>query len=226
MKVRELMTTEVVTVQPQTPLKDVAELLVKSDITGLPVVSGEGEVLGVVSERDILFKERGARARGGLLGWVLAPREQDMLKIEALTAGDAMTMPAVTIRPGRAASDAAAMMLDRGVNRLPVVEDGRLIGIVTRSDLVRAFVRPDEEIEKEIREDVILRTLWTAPERVHVTVVRGAVRLTGQVETQEIADLLVEFVDRLPGVVSVESQLSWAGRSDPPARLRTESLLL
>ena len=100
-------------------------------------------------------------------------------------------------------------MVDRGVNRLPVVDGGKLVGIVTRADLVRAFVRSDAEIEREIREDVVLRTLWIAPESLSVAVKNGEVTLAGQVESQDDADLVTAFAGRVPGVVAVDSRLTW-----------------
>ena len=101
-------------------------------------------------------------------------------------------------------------MIDEGVKRLPVVDNaGKLIGIVTRADLVRAFVRSDEEIAAEIREDVIRRTLWIEPDAVQVVVEHGEVRLAGQVETKADAELIPSFVQRVPGVVSVLSKLRW-----------------
>jgi CBS domain-containing protein len=101
-------------------------------------------------------------------------------------------------------------MLEQGVKRLPVVDGaGTLVGIVTRSDLVRAFVRSDEEIAREIREDVIRRALWIDPEEIEVTVERGEVRLAGELESRTEAALIPGFVERVPGVVSVLSKLRW-----------------
>jgi CBS domain-containing protein len=101
-------------------------------------------------------------------------------------------------------------MVDEGVNRLPVVDaDGKLVGIVTRADLVRAFVRTDSELEREIREDVLLRSLWVAPERVVVEVEEGVASLRGQVENRATAEMLPDFVRRVPGVVAVHSDVSW-----------------
>jgi osmotically-inducible protein OsmY len=90
-----------------------------------------------------------------------------------------------------------------------VLSDGTLVGIVTRADLVRAFTRPDEEIAREIRDDVVLRTFWQAPESVAVAVQDGRVTLGGSVDRRTLADLLVAFVERVPGVVAVESRLTW-----------------
>jgi CBS domain-containing protein len=121
-----------------------------------------------------------------------------------------MSAPALTIGPRRPVTNAAAMMIEEGVNRLPVIdEEERLIGIVTRADLVRAFVRSDAEVEHEIREDVIRRTLWLEPDTIVVQVENGEVRLGGEVETKSDAELIPTFVQRVPGVVSVRSKLRW-----------------
>ena len=167
MRVQDVMTKEVRTVEADTSLKDVARLLTELGISGLPVVE-DGKVVGVVSEADILVKERAINpARHGLVGMFHTEGVDVGEKLRALTAGEAMTSPAITITPARPVSEAAGRMIDGHINRLPVVtDDGVLIGIVTRADLVRAFVRPDDEIATEIREDVVLRTLWIAPEQV------------------------------------------------------------
>ena len=101
-------------------------------------------------------------------------------------------------------------MIEEGVNRLPVVDhDDRLIGIITRADLVRAFVRSDAEVEHEIREEVLLRTLWLDPGVVEVEVDGGEVKLTGEVETKADAEAVPALVERVPGVVAVQSDLRW-----------------
>ncbi len=210
MKVEDVMTREVRTVAPTATLKEVAETLADLRVSGLPVVE-DGRILGVVSEADILAKERGEEPNlGGLLSALFEDRHEIRAKLHASTAGEAMTSPAITISGSRPVSDAAARMIDLGVNRLPVVDDeGKLVGIVTRADLVRAFVRSDEEIAREIREDVVLRSLWIEPDTIDVLVVDGAVTLTGRVETKTDAELVPAFVKRVAGVVSVESRLSW-----------------
>ncbi len=209
MKIKDVMTQAVVTVGPGASLKEVASILAERGISGLPVVDDGGSLLGVVSEADILFKERGpTERRGGLFSWLMEPDAPQ--KLEARTAAEAMTAPARTIGPDRPVSEAAGRMLEEGVNRLPVVDDdGKLLGIVTRADLVRAFVRSDADIAHEIREDVVLKTLWIAPESLSVTVENGNVKLGGQVETKDDAEMVAAFVSRVPGTVSVESNLTW-----------------
>ncbi len=129
-----------------------------------------------------------------------------------------MSSPAVTVAPGRQVAEAARVMVERGVNRLPVVDDSQLVGIVTRADLVRAFVRSDEELEREIRMDVAETALWIDSERLDVTVDRGVVKLAGEVDRRADAELLERFTAAVPGVVSVNSELRWKfGEAKLPA---------
>ncbi len=211
MRVEDVMTTDVWKVQSDTLLKEAAEILTKQRISGLPVVDGEDHVVGVLSEGDILFKETGKPEKESFLDrWLALPLTGLNEKLAARTVGESMTAPAVTISAKRPLAVAANLMIDEGVKRLPVVDDtGRLIGIVTRADLVRAFVRSDEEIAAEIREDVIRRTLWIEPDTVQVIVEGGEVRLAGEVETKTDAEVIPGLVQRVPGVVTVLSKLSW-----------------
>ena len=205
MKVADVMNRDVVVVSPSMPLKDVARVLANRHFSGVPVVDDDRKVLGVVSEADILVKERGPGSGRSIF-------ELDTWddKHGARDAGGAMTAPAVTIGPERSVAEAASLMLDRGVNRLPVVDaDQKLVGIVTRADLVRAFVRDDSVIEREIRDDVLLRTMWESPDRFGVRVRRGEVLLAGKVNDAHAAGALVRFVEGVPGVVSVRTRITW-----------------
>ena len=214
MKIKDVMTRDVITVGPETPLKEAAAILGRKGISGLVVVDGDGTVVGVLSEADILYKEGGERsAHTGLLGWLFETGGSALeQKLAARTVGEAMTAPALTIGPERPVHEAAARMIEDGVNRLPVLEDGKLVGIVSRADLVRAFTRTDEEIGDEIRNEIVTRTLWLAPDAVEITVERGNVVLAGQVETANDAELLPIFVERVPGVVSVSTELTYRDR--------------
>lgn len=211
MHIEDVMSRDVVTVDVSTSLREVAALLTERRISGVPVVSGDGRVLGVVSEADILAKERGgSNGRHGFLGFLREDRTLAELKLEARTAGEAMSAPAITIGPTRPVAEAAGVMIDQGVNRLPVVDaEGTLLGIVTRADLVKAFVRSDAEVGKEIREDVLLRALWIPPDSVQVTVDEGVVTLSGHVDSRVTAEMLPDFVRRVPGVVSVQAEVTW-----------------
>jgi CBS domain-containing protein len=215
MKVSEVMTEKVFTVTAGTPLKIVATRMLEYGVSGMPVVEGD-RVLGVISETDILFKERPAPDRKGLVDWLVHYAEDPPIqKLEARTAGQAMTIPPVTIASGRPISDAATLMLELRIDRLPVVDSGRLVGIVTRADLVRAFIRSDEELAAEIRRGGMLERLWLDPARLEVTVDQGNVVLGGDLDSEDMAESIVEFAKRTPGVVSVESRLTWPGKTKP-----------
>jgi CBS domain-containing protein len=213
MKVRELMTRRVLSIGPEAPIKDVAKILVQNRISGLPVCDIAGHVLGVISEGDIIYKEHDPTegSRGGLLAWMSnsTSRYPGYTKSRALAARSAMTAPALTIAPYQSVSEAARLMAKHGVNRLPVVKDDKLVGIITRADLVRAFTRTDSEIEREIDEDVLERTLWIEADRVEVEVADGVVRLHGTLHTRSDVELLCRLVARVPGVSSVESTVRW-----------------
>jgi CBS domain-containing protein len=205
MKVKDAMTTDVKTVGPATSLKDAAAILAEHKISGLPVVD-DGRVVGVVSEAEIVVKERGEVPHHGLSG-LLHRREATALatKVEARTVGEAMSSPAITIEPWESLAGAAAMMIENGVNRLPVVEEDELIGILTRADLVRAFARGDREIERDIREHAMLGI--TFPEDLELKVENGDVTLRGKIDSKLDAEVLPTVIRRIPGVVSVDAEL-------------------
>jgi CBS domain-containing protein len=212
--VREVMTTQVLSVRRTTPLKEVAQLLVDHKISGLPVVDIDGTVLGVVSEADFLIKEIGKDAvRHRPLARVLGESRETRTrfdKIEARRAADAMTAPPITIEPSRPIGEAARLMTERKVNRLPVVDDGRLVGIVTRADLVRAYVRSDGELEETIREDVIHRLLWLDPASFKVRVKDGVASISGHVERRSTAGMIGQATAAVPGIIDVEASITWS----------------
>jgi CBS domain-containing protein len=212
------MSRDVVTVAASTPLKEVAELLVEHGISGVPVVDDESVVLGVVSEGDIVAKERGVgEPAAHSYRWLFGPDELDAAKREARTAAEAMTSPAVTVPPQRAVAEAARLMVERAVNRLPVVLGGKLVGIVTRADLVRAFIRTDDALEREIRDEVVVRTLWLDPHAVRIAATNGEIVLEGTLETRSDAEILAAYTAQVPGVVAIDdSRLEW--RRDDVAR--------
>ena len=206
MKVRDAMTSEVRVVGPEASLKEVASILAEHRISGLPVVDDGGGVLGVVSEGDIVLKESAEVPQG--LQRVFHHKEASALasKVEARTAGEAMSAPAIVVEPFWQLAQAAGLMIEHGVKRLPVVEDGKLVGILTRFDLVRAFARGDDEIVREIREETLSGLAW--PERLQVTVRGGEVTLRGEVDSKFEAESLPSSIRRIPGVVAVDSELA------------------
>ncbi|MFN0153847.1 MAG: CBS domain-containing protein [Gaiella sp.] len=206
MKVRDVMTTPAHFVAPDLPLKEAAAILARERISGLPVVAADGEVVGVLSEGDVVAKIAKTERKGGLLAWFLDPRDLWLEeRAGAVTVEDAMTVPPVTITPVRPVTEAANLMIASDVNRIPVVDEGKLVGIVTRADLVRAFTRTDEDIRHEIQDDLLRKTMWLEPTDVSVAVEAGRVTLSGRVETESDAELLPRLVRRVPGVVEVES---------------------
>ncbi len=212
--VRDVMTRSVVSVHRSTPLKEVAQALIDNEISGLPVVDVDGAVVGVVSEADLLVKEQGAdaishRPLARFLGESRQSRAQ-LAKVGAITAGEAMTSPPITITSSRPVTEAAAIMTSRQVNRLPVVDDGKLVGVISRADLVRAYVRSDDELATTIRQDVILKILWLDPAGFDVVVKGGVATIGGRVERRSTAEMLEESVRMVPGIVDVQASISWS----------------
>ena len=211
MRVEQIMTRDVITVAPDMLLKDVAQLLVDNRISGVPVCGPKGEVLGVVSETDILRKEEGfSPDLPRLLAWLVSRLDGELQKITARTAGEAMSAPALTVRPTQHVSEVARVMVDTMINRLPVVNGNGLVGIVSRADLVRAFTQADDAIKSEVRDDVLRRTMLLSPGDFEISVEQGRVRVSGRVSTQADAEILKRCVQRIPGVLDVETDLQWA----------------
>lgn len=212
--IRDVMTRPVVSVRSDTPLKEVAQLLIDRRISGLPVVDDDGAVLGVVSEADFLIKEQGAEAvphrRLARIFGESSESRSWLAKLAALTAGEAMTAPAVSVSSHCRIVEAAGIMTARGFNRLPVIEDGRLVGIVTRADLIRAYVRSDDDLANAIRDDVLMRVLWLDPAAFTVVVLDGVASISGHVERRSIAEMVEQAVAMVPGILNVHVDLTWA----------------
>jgi CBS domain-containing protein len=210
MRVEQIMTHDVLTIGPEAEVREVARIFVEYGISGLPVCGAGREVLGVVSEGDILFKEQGpAERERPLWSRVGGKSAKETKKALAIKVFDAMTSPAITVSPHCSVAQAARLMSEHGINRLPVMKGDELIGIVTRTDLVKAFARSDAEIREEIKEDLLRRTFWLEAPELVIEVKRGAVRLTGKIDNRSDAELLERLTARVPGVVSVEADLTW-----------------
>ena len=121
-----------------------------------------------------------------------------------------MTSPAITVTPGSAIRDAAALMTRQSVNRLPVVEGGHLVGIVTRADLLRAYLRSDQELERVVREDVVLRMLWLDPATFDISVRNGEATIVGHVERRSTSEIIEASIRMVPGIVAVHADLPWS----------------
>jgi CBS domain-containing protein len=212
MRVSDVMTVDVATTTAATPLREAAQLLVERGISGMPVVAGDGSVIGVVSEADVLAKERRAPENGrSAVSRLLHQAPAGEAKHGAQCVGDAMSAPPITALPFASVAAAAGLMLDEGVNRLPVVDgSGRLLGIVTRADLVRAFARSDAQIEAEVRDQVAFQLALEGDVNViEVAVTDGEVELRGALRRRSDAEVLPRLVRLIPGVVEVRSEVTW-----------------
>lgn len=221
MRVRDFMTSEVITVRPETSIKQAAEIMVEGEVSGIVVVGDDQRVIGVVSEADYVEAEssRGAPKRASLLRWFSG---SGPVKAAATRVEDIMTSPVVTIGPDENHRSAARIMAKKHVKRLPVVEDGRLVGIVSRMDIVRVFDRVDEEIVDEIVNELMPDVLWIDPRRANVESEDGEVHLSGQMATRADAELLAALAARVDGVITVESELTW--EFDPEEKTRQPEL--
>jgi len=209
MKVRDLMTTDPLTVSADTLLKEAARTMVRNKVSGLPVI-GDGALIGIVTEGDFLRQEanRDQPYRFSLLDALFGEGPVDPPAAE--TVAEVMTENVITIRPEATIGEAARVMANKRVKRLPVIDDdGALIGIISRADVVNAFTKPDEIIEDEVREDIVRRLLFLDPEDVGVSVEDGVVTLDGEMENRTEAHLLEELTRRVEGVVRVDSQLTF-----------------
>jgi len=188
--VADLMTPTAVSVRPGATFREIARLLDQYGITAVPVVDDDGRPVGVVSEADLLRKQTSAFAGN--------------------TARDLMTSPAVVAEPEWSVVRAARTMEQRRIKRLPVVDgEGRLIGVISRSDLVQLFLRRDRAIQEEIIEDVIVRTLGLPPSSLTVEVTDGRVTLSGSVERKSLVPVTVRLCEGVDGVVDVDARLGF-----------------
>jgi CBS-domain-containing membrane protein len=209
--VKDVMSTHVVAVRKGASFKEMAARLREQRVSAFPVLDDDDKVIGVVSEADLLTKEALEGAMPGVLSGMLHHREQ--AKADGITAADLMTTPAITIGPDEPVTRAARLMYSRRVKRLPVTDaDGRLVGIVARSDVLSVFSRPDENIRREITQDVILDRLLTDPDRFTVTVKDGIVTIEGAPETTAVGHDVIDEARHVEGVVAVRDRLTY-----PPA---------
>jgi CBS domain-containing protein len=211
--VKDIMTTRVIWVSKGATFQELAAALREYRVSAFPVVDDDRKVIGVVSEADLLTKEA-LIDEPGFVGGILHRRDQ--AKARGVTAGDLMTTAVVAVRPDDTVEHAARLMYDRGVKRLPVTdENGRLVGIVSRADVLSVFDRTDSAIAHEINHDVILGEFMVDPARIQVTVIDGIVTLAGRPETNDTGHDIVWRVRHVPGVVAVRDRLDYP----PPERL-------
>lgn len=222
----DVMTTEVVTVRPETEVGEVAATLLDSGISGAPVTDAEGRVLGVVTEGDLIeyLDQEGRRSRSWWLSEIARPSSDFSLDRAGITAADVMTADPVTVTEDTPLHVIASLLESRRIKRVPVVRDDVLVGIVSRSNLLRGFAFPnvdeeereaEEARDREIRAEISERigdvtALVLAP--VNVLVSRGRVQLWGLADSEDARDEMLAVAENVDGVVSVENHVGVLGR--------------
>ncbi|ACZ87637.1 CBS domain-containing protein [Streptosporangium roseum] len=217
--VKDVMTRRVISVGEDACFKDIAELLITHAVSAVPVLDSDGHVTGVVSEADLLHKEEGRKRFHG----ASCPPPQtgpdqgpEAGKARGKVARELMTAPAVTVSMDVPVAAAGRLMEHHGVKRLPVLDGhGHLAGIVSRHDLLKVFARADRDIEREVRVEVLVRSLWMDTSRVQVTVQDGVVTLSGRMILHRDAQIAVWMTRQVDGVVDVVDELAW-DRDDTP----------
>ncbi|MGQ5637874.1 MULTISPECIES: CBS domain-containing protein [unclassified Streptomyces] len=205
--VSDVMTSRVVALRTGAAFKDIVKAMREWRVSALPVLDDAGVVVGVVSEADLLPKEEYSDADIGRYG-----QKRDLAEVrkaDAVTAGDLMTAPPVTVAPYTSLAHAARIMACHRVKRLPVVgHDGTLKGIVSRSDLLKVFLRDDKDIVEEVRREVVVRLFGTHTEAIRVDVRDGVVSLAGRVQETALIPLAARLARAVAGVVDVKCSLS------------------
>ncbi|MEV5312468.1 CBS domain-containing protein [Streptomyces sp. NPDC052610] len=211
--VSDVMTRTVVAVGREAPFKEIVRTMEQWKVSAVPVLEGEGRVVGVVSEADLLPKEEFHDSDPSLVE--SRRRLSDLAKAGAVTAGELMSTPAITVHPDATLAQAARIMAVRGVKRLPVVDEVDLLqGIVSRADLLKVFLRPDEDIEEEVRRTVVAYLFPGFSHAIHVDVHEGVVVLRGHIQDTSLISVAARLVRAVEGVVDVEPHLT--GRSAGP----------
>jgi CBS domain-containing protein len=212
--VKDVMTTKVFCAEKEAPFAAIAAALRLYRVSAFPVVNEKGQVTGVVSEADLLAKEalEGGDARmPGMITGIL--RHRELAKARGVTARDLMTVPAVTVSPDATVEHAARMMYLHRVKRLPVIDtDHRLIGIVSRTDVLSVFGRPDEDIRADVVATMAANDALAHPDTVAVAVKGGIVTFTGVPEPPEAGHQIVARARHIEGVVAVRDRFTY-----PPA---------
>lgn len=206
----DVMTKDPVTVGPDTPFKEIVRILDTHGISAVPVVDHAGELLGVVSETDLVLRA-GIKDEDGPRPWLRRGAQRDWDRAHGAEARDLMTPNPVVVRPGTPVPRAARTLAAAGIRRVYVVsdDDGRLVGVVSRRDLLRPFLRDDAAIVADVHELVLRYELLAKPSDVEVTAENGVVTLDGRLQRRSAADIAVRLTRALPGVVDVVDNLGF-----------------
>lgn len=218
--VNDVMTTKVKCAHLRTSFRDIATVIVQYGITAIPVVDADQRVLGVVSEADLLVKEQ--HKDDGAAPLLMSRRARiSREKAHALTARELMTTPAITVPSETTIAEAAQLLDQHRIKWLPVVDEReRLIGVVSRRDLLRVFTQPDGELQEEIVQDVFEHLLLEDPDAVSVVVDHGVATLTGRLQTKSLIPIVVRLTGATDGVVDVVDRLTYAEDDTQPAARR------
>lgn len=206
---REVMSSPVITVSPDTPFREVVATMLQHAISGLPVVDEKGRLLGIVTEADLLLKEEEPQPQPALIPWHGSSLRLERIvdrsrKATGTTAGELMTENVVTATEDTTAHQLARLMRAHNINRIPIVRDGMLVGIVTRADVLRLFTRGDDVLAAGIRE-MLAHDLWIDPKVLAITCRNGVVALSGEVDRRTDRDLIVRWTKTMDGVVGVNA---------------------
>ena len=204
--VRDVMTTHVVAVRKSASFKEMADMMHRSRVSAFPVLDDTGRVIGVVSAGDLLVKEAVQAQGTSLIAALRHVHEDD--KAAGVTAADLMTRPAVTIGPDAPVEEAARLMYDKRVKRLPVTRaGGKLVGIVSRVDVLSVFSRPDAEISAEVTRQVLPSVAGHSPHGLRIEVRDGIVTVSGHAADEREARDITEAIRHVQGVVAVRDRL-------------------
>jgi len=219
---KDVMTTNVVTVEPQTVVSDIAKLLLGRNISAVPVVDPEGGIVGIVSEGDLMRRPESDTEQRTRSWWLSLMTDRDTLaseytKSHGRLASDVMTAKVLVVEEETPLSEIAQTLEEKHIKRVPVVRNGELIGIVSRADLLRGLAtceaglsalvsESDQDIQENLRE-ALRRESWLSATYVNATVAGGIVHLWGMVESGEQAKALRIIAEAVPGVKAVEDHL-------------------
>jgi CBS domain-containing protein len=208
--VSDVMTSRVHVAGPDMPFKLLVRLIEENRVSAIPIVDRTGVPIGIVSEADLLLKERRHELESEHNLVHPRKRRDNRAKAAGTVASELMTSPPITITSGASLSDAAHVMQERNVRRLVVVDErGRIAGIVSRRDLLQVFLRTDEELREEIVGKLIPELLWPVPDGIRVEVRWNVVTLIGEVDRKSDVDVLTRLALGLDGVVDVVNRLTY-----------------
>jgi CBS domain-containing protein len=208
--VSDVMTSRVHVATPLTPFKLLVRLIEENRISAVPIVDQHGIPIGIVSETDLLLKQRRPELESSRDLLHVQKRRHERAKAAGTVASEVMTSPAITVGSDTSLSRAARLMQERNVRRLVVVDErGRIAGIVSRSDLLQVFLRTDEELREEIAGKLIPAVLPSTSDAIGVDVRWNIATLSGEVDRKSDADMLTRLARELDGVVGVVDQLTY-----------------